>query len=1280
MKNFKTLTALALLPIVMIGCAKDTPFDEVYKEPKEAAKNEFITEENGQPVKYLYVPMTLGTPREVTSADPFYQGDEKVVRLEWSEAGLEVLEIEKDKRFSDNDLNDTPVLTIPGSYASYRCREDSYGKCTNAEEENTEVEWYQKDRFTPDFEGIEVKEVNMLDVATVEADSCVQKVSTKLVDYEVSPGVVNVELEKTYKLSKSWECIWSNYVNDKFSYNSFKVRFFYSLVRLDQVASKKYDPIHYPTPDHDEFGFFKNEELVLKDDYDSQRKERKTLLNRWNPVRENNELVYHLSASFNKPENKLLKDATYKAIEVMNQSMGEVNVPFKIKLVDAEGKGKNPGDLRNNMIVLIDDPLANGLLGYGPTVSNPFTGEIVQGHVNMYGGVLKSMTRSVWDSAVDLTIDKKNEAKKESLVSGFAVSPKAYSNLPAPLAAATSMASLPVQAANAKVAGMDKERVMKLTRVLEQSAHKVSDHKHALERVSMNSIQNKMEKRIHKKRDMKLEQVLKMNEENLSEFEKLALKEEARISRWAENNAFAEEAFPIGGTVKVIYPDLLKIEGAAKADGTLKRWSELTASQREQAQNIILVNSYIATLVHEMGHNLGLRHNFMGSWDKENFLSEDEAKHYGLEGIPAYSSIMDYSFSEFNQLKVLGKYDQAALRFAYAQEIEADNGMIIKAKGSVSDFDKKIQEINKQAAKDKVDLESKLARVQNDPSSSLEDVQAIVKEISEKEKLTTIKRKEYQFCTDENAGLSSICNRFDEGTTLPEVASFLVKKYNDYYKYRNFRDGRLDFSSYDLGLYLNSRYYEFSIIRDLLEEYEFFATIFGADLMAQGCSPQDTAKYPVCKMINERKAAVEIVGNFFVEILKTPDHLCAVTTKEQPNIIVEFKKLAAIYDEVKYDIPHVTTSCFDPAVEAKLAEDNLIVAGEVGKFLNGFKDNDPNFKYSSDRATRGIWIDKVMAMKFLYQRTWKNWSADEENMALVDNANVLAKTQEILGHLILGDTITDPLPFTMKDGRKFSVPYSIGNDYKIEPLETSLGWINRYLGLPRNGRADLLSAQLYQIAKVGADYGQDYADSAYATENYVTKRRIANYNDLGNLNQSYVYLENLDSYYAANDANPVAYHMISTINSKTLLDQAGNEAVALVANLRLNPPAPADLSEDEVVFFSLDTQWHATLIGLAAQGQNLPVQAFVQTFGAEIGPKIFAVFQSGQERMAQIAQAKVVASMTPPADATDTVKALYTVPLEILVQYANGQITDDLVTYYTSQLDKLPAHIFHPNR
>lgn len=1286
MKNLKTLTVLALAPIIMVGCAKDTPYDEVYKEVKEASKNEFITEENGQPVKYLYVPMTLGTPREVTQADPFYQGDEKIVRLEWSEAGLEVLEIEKDRRFAENDLNDTPVLTIPGSYASYRCREDSYGKCTNAEEENNELEWFQKDKFTPNFEGLQVREINMLDVSTVEADSCVQHAGTKLVDYEVSPGVINVELEKTYKLSSSWGCIWSNYVNDKFSYNSFKVRFFYSLVRLDQVASKKYEPIHYPIPDHDDFGFFKNEELVLKDDFDPERKIRKVLLNRWNPVRENNELVYHLSASYNKPENKLLKDATFKAIEVMNNSMKDVNIPFKIKLVEAEGKGKNPGDLRNNMIVLIDDPLANGLLGYGPTVTNPLTGEIVQGHVNMYGGVLKTMSRHVWEAAVDLTIDKKKEKTKEETLAGvITVNPAAYTNLPNTLATMTAVTSGFDPAATA---GDDaqSQKIKKIVNLMERAHDKKPGHvhtekTHALERVSLNSVEKKIEKRIHQKRDMKLEQVLKIKGENLSEFEKHALKEEARIARWAENNAFAEEAFPIAGTVKVIYPDLMNIPGVLNADGTLKRWSELNDEQKAQGQNIILVNSYTSTLIHELGHNLGLRHNFMGSWDKDNFYSDEEARALGLDAAPAYSSIMDYAFSNFNELMALGKYDLAALRFAYAQEVETDTGVVLKIKGSVSEFKKALEDAKKAAQAKKDELTAKLELLQNDVTSSTADIKNLVNQINDTDKILNAKdRKAYAFCTDENAGLSSICNRFDEGTTLPEVANHKIKRYYDLYKYRNFRDGRLDYSSYDLGGYLIARYWEFASIRDIVEEYEFFQTIFGADLMSQGCSPEDTAKYPVCKMINERKEAVDIVGNFFIDVLKTPDHICAVTTAQEPTVIVEFKKLAEIYDEVKYDISHVTTSCFDPAVEAKLAEEGKVVVGEVGKFLNGFKDNDPNFKYSSDRATRGIWMDKVMAMKYLYQRTWKNGSTDEENMALVDNANILAKTQDVLAHLVLGQPLTGPQPFTMKDGRKFQVPYVIGSDYKVEPVESALSWVTDFLGLPAQGRSDLLTTQLKQIARIGTDYGQDYADSAYNTVNFVTKTRISSISDTDLLSKNYVYFDADDMIYAARTNNALAYTMISTINTKDLLDSAGAMVVSAVIEARSNPQAPAELSAEEVAYFELDVQWQESLINYAQNNAPLTLQAFVGTFGQELGAKLFAVYQTGAARMQEILVIKETLANTPPADASKEVVALYNVPLELLQMYVQGLITDELVNHYASQLDKLPQHRNHPNK
>ena len=93
----------------------------------------------------------------------------------------------------------------------------------------------------------------------------------------------------------------------------------------------------------------------------------------------------------------------------MNDALDQADAAIRLEF-DYQARGKKVGDLRNNMLVLIDDPLANGLLGYAPTVTNPKTGEIIQGHVNMYGGVLTSTSRYVWQSMVDLTVNAKKKA------------------------------------------------------------------------------------------------------------------------------------------------------------------------------------------------------------------------------------------------------------------------------------------------------------------------------------------------------------------------------------------------------------------------------------------------------------------------------------------------------------------------------------------------------------------------------------------------------------------------------------------------------------------------------------------------------------------------------------------------------------------------------------------------------------------------------------------------------------------------------------------------------
>lgn len=1164
---------------------------------------------------YLYVPMSGAAPRGVTEADPFFQGKEKLVKMRFAKEGLEVVEVERDPRFQFNQLNQYPVMTIPGKHVDYKCKEDDNNQCLTGDEENDQLSWSEKRFFIPELESVKLTEVNPLDLWNVGGNPCVVETGKRVTNHEVKKGVIFVEVEKTYrKIPQAIACIIDDYYEDTddftgLSTSAFSVKFTYSLVRLDDIASANYETIKYPIPDHGTFGFFTNAQKDLDDQFDPSRLNTDYFLHRWNPKKK--KIVYFLSDTFNEPGQELIKKATYEAVDGINQSLRSAEA--QIEIVLKEPAGKNSGDLRNNVLQLITDPLANGLLGYAPTVANPLTGEIVQSHINMYSGVLKTLSRRIWESMVDLSIEQRDAATKT-------VAPT-----PAPIAEKAQ----PISAKDARKArDILKEQGFETSKAISARLRSATKPANLADRISRVGpvVYQRIQERMRTRRDNN------RTAPEAGSFAEKALRFENRLNRWSENNAYAKEFFPIGGTVKAIYPGIKEIAGVMNADGTLKRWKELDRNQRKAAEDIMIPHSYTTTLVHEFGHALGLRHNFSGSFDAENFYTQEEATAYGMHNRPAYSSIMDYAFSELNELPRFGKYDVAALRFGYARQVELADGSLAPVETTLHD------------------LESQGATL-----------------------------KSYMFCTDENAGLSATCNRFDEGSSLVEVVSHYIENYEKSYKYRNFRDDRDSFSVYNLSGYLIARYHEFNRIRDVFEEWEFFADIFGPEIMEQGCSPQQTAQIPVCKMINDRANAVKIAGDFMLKVLKTPDHLCALAAKDKPEETIELRPLSKIYEDLRFSINYVPTSCFDPAVKEAMAADTddrnqpspKIVRGEAGKFLNGFKDNDPRHIYSSDRFVLGVWVDKLMAMKSLFQRESGRPTTDDNFKALIDHSYVMPKALNFIQHVAMGTELRERELFKKEDGTSYEEAYSIDTSYLVDGPPQGLGWVRGFLQMPDAGRGILVKSLLDMARVWGIADDEVMHDESREIVNSFAIRK----NDLSSTVNS-EYLRTLrvgERIYAADGVNQLGAIMIDSIKAETLLNKVGGEKVEEIFNLRSNPALPDGLSEAQIAAATIPADIRGDLIDLLGQGRVFTEEQLIGILGEELGKQVFVATTIGVEGLIEVQE--IVDSLgQAPADASADVKAVYDLNMTILVDFLTGKI-EGKNNLYVERMNILTNHV-----
>ncbi|HYX32015.1 MAG TPA: zinc-dependent metalloprotease [Oligoflexus sp.] len=415
----------------------------------------------------------------------------------------------------------------------------------------------------------------------------------------------------------------------------------YSLAK----SNRKVEGQNLFADDAKSFHIFTERRKVIRGALQSQEPdiERLVYANRFYP--ENGEIVYHLSK--NSPTDAVFTEATSAAIKAWDDAFQKAGTGMRVRLADERVE---LGDVRYNTIVLYGYEIdAGSLLGFGPSVQDTRTGETFSAATHIYlrsyrEGLISSI-RSYIRNELGLYDDKRVEqvpsfAESDRLIEGGGLISNPTPNL-------GSASSLKEFIANSEM--------FKRIPGGESYQNRVFGSGFFLD------ILDDFQK------DAKIDTVAsqaKMFTENGPACEYASV---ASVSNsWKQiRNVCAS-----GDTKFAAYVNSLKALHAN--DSKILNTDGEEEAILECAQPL-MKDILVSTLIHEVGHNLGLGHNFAGSSDsEENFARNDD----GSIAYPS-SSVMDYPDADFNIRNKPGPYDIAAVRFLYSRKVETQDGQVI---------------------------------------------------------------------------------------------------------------------------------------------------------------------------------------------------------------------------------------------------------------------------------------------------------------------------------------------------------------------------------------------------------------------------------------------------------------------------------------------------------------------------------------------------------------------------------------------------------------------------
>jgi hypothetical protein len=223
---------------------------------------------------------------------------------------------------------------------------------------------------------------------------------------------------------------------------------------------------------------------------------------------------------------------------------------------------------------------------------------------------------------------------------------------------------------------------------------------------------------------------------------------------------------------------------------------DLKDQSREEMYKRVAHRLIKHVMLHELGHNFGLEHNFEGSYDALNYYDEfwrlhfqgDEEKVAGNYDEMRNTTVMEYMSTKGLFTDRLGKYDEAAIRFGYGNQVQVFK---TKNESALAGGDLRKWRL----LHDYNEIPGYLCT--GDHNGDCSDANQALSAIVDREWVTFDPQNPpqnevpYLFCNEVYSRRTPWCATFDYGSSLSEIMENYYVMWSGYFFFNNFIRDRL---------------------------------------------------------------------------------------------------------------------------------------------------------------------------------------------------------------------------------------------------------------------------------------------------------------------------------------------------------------------------------------------------------------------------------------------------------------------------------------------------------